>query len=688
VQTHPEIDPLAKTGAWDEVEALWVERLEAAPEDVEFFTGALRALVHHGQQARAESLVELLLDVQREHGDAAAELATVRAALAAWPQSPLLRPALFAALRRVYADRPSLDRLLEHFKTAEAREPHTALVQIETWLRWDVGRHVHMANRGLGRVTEINLGLATLRVEFAGQQKMSLRLAEAEKLLVALEPDHFLLVKATDPARLQAQAEADSGGLLAHLFRSVQRPLAASEIKEHLNGIVPESRWATWWKKATADARLASAGGKRPTYTWSASGAEADGALRAAFAAAGGRDRLEMARKHAGRSPAWAAELARGVGATLAAARSHDPGLALEAALTLEKLGGADGSGPAALLDVEDPIALVAAVEDRGLRERALEIVRRERQDWQELYARHLRTEGDARTLAVVYDALRAADPARLERSVDDILARPHTSPRAFVWLCRELRRRPELGPKADWTLLRRLVDAQSSDAFRGQRAPVRELLDAQLGPHLIDKLERDQAEQFMLLLQRDSGLEDHRKEPLRRLVLQKHPALRESAAEEEKLYTTAEALERKRAEFEQITRTDIPRNADEIRKAAAHGDLRENFEYKAARERHEMLSSRAKSLHDELGRARALDPAAIDPARVRVGTTVTLRPRAGGEPRVLTILGPWDSDPGRGIVSYLAPAVHPLLGRAPGDSVQFVDEHFTIESIRVWRQA
>ena len=58
-----------------------------------------------------------------------------------------------------------------------------------------------------------------------------------------------------------------------------------------------------------------------------------------------------------------------------------------------------------------------------------------------------------------------------------------------------------------------------------------------------------------------------------------------------------------------------------EIRKAAAHGDLRENFEYKAAREKQEMLSSRAKNLHDELRRARALDAGGIDASAIRVGT-------------------------------------------------------------------
>ena len=122
------------------------------------------------------------------------------------------------------------------------------------------------------------------------------------------------------------------------------------------------------------------------------------------------------------------------------------------------------------------------------------------------------------------------------------------------------------------------------------------------------------------------------------------------------------------------------------VRRAAAHGDLRENFEYHAARQRQEMLSSRAKTLHDELQRARALDPASIDPSVIRVGTRVQLTALHAGEmPLHLTILGPWDSDPAQGIVSYLAPAVDALMGKRVGDAVRFGEQDFRVARIDVW---
>jgi transcription elongation GreA/GreB family factor len=100
------------------------------------------------------------------------------------------------------------------------------------------------------------------------------------------------------------------------------------------------------------------------------------------------------------------------------------------------------------------------------------------------------------------------------------------------------------------------------------------------------------------------------------------------------------------------------------------------------------MLSSHAKRLHDDLRRARGLDPTGIDASAVRVGTRVTLEPVGNGaERRTLVLLGPWDSDPATGILSYLAPAVQPLLGKRPGERVRFGDADYVVGSIEVWRR-
>lgn len=684
----PELKLLADGGRFDEFEELWLARIDESPTDHDFFVGGTQVMLRAGEETRATMLLQLLLEAHREQGDARAELDLLKPALRLWPQSPVLRPALLDCLQRVYADRPSLENLALHFRLAEAADPIAALAAMETWLHFDVGRSVLLQGRGMGRVREINLALGTLRVEF-GETRLSLRLGEAQKLLVALEPGHFLLEKLEKPQDLAALAESDPSAILEKVFSSFDRGLAVAELRELFSGVVPAANWNSWWKRARANPRLSSTSGSRPVFSWSRSGAEADASLLGSFQAASPREQIDMARKHAARSPKLAALFVRGVARIVRESRAEDPGLALEAALALEKLPEAADADPGIdagqLLDLHDPVPTIAEVADRGLRERALALLRERRENWAEFYARLLRAENDTRTLGTLYDAL-AEEPAVRNRAVDEVLSRPQIAPRLFVWLCREMRRRPELESRADWGLLRRLLDAHTEEAFRSLRVPLRELFDAGgLGGLLAQRLTLEQAEQLLAILTRELGLEEHRKDLLRRIVLERFPELRE--AEEEVLYTTPEALERKRAEFEQITRFDIPRNAEEIRKAAAHGDLRENSEYKAAREKHEMLSSRAKTMHDELRRSRTIDPGNLDISRVRVGTRLRLEPTSGGRARELTILGPWDSDPGNGIVSYLAPAVQALLGLGLGDCIRFQDAEYRIAEIASWRQ-
>ena len=98
-------------------------------------------------------------------------------------------------------------------------------------------------------------------------------------------------------------------------------------------------------------------------------------------------------------------------------------------------------------------------------------------------------------------------------------------------------------------------------------------------------------------------------------------------------------------------------------------GDLRENFEYKAARQRHEYLTARAEQLAKDLGRSRPVDIGRVDCSQVRVGTRVRLE-SADGAAQVITILGPWESAPEDGVLSYLSEVAQTLLGHSPGDQV------------------
>ena len=140
-------------------------------------------------------------------------------------------------------------------------------------------------------------------------------------------------------------------------------------------------------------------------------------------------------------------------------------------------------------------------------------------------------------------------------------------------------------------------------------------------------------------------------------------------------------ALEAELAELEGPRRKEA---IQAIKTAREFGDLSENFEYHAARQKHEYLSARIAALADELSRTRVLDPSRIDASEVRVGTRVRLRGDTGSE-RDIVILGPWDSKPENAVYSYQSEFAQRLLGAHPGDRVNLVEGPVEIVAISPW---
>jgi transcription elongation factor GreA len=146
-------------------------------------------------------------------------------------------------------------------------------------------------------------------------------------------------------------------------------------------------------------------------------------------------------------------------------------------------------------------------------------------------------------------------------------------------------------------------------------------------------------------------------------------------------------SLERRKAEYEELVKKKIPENTKEIGIARSYGDLRENFEFKAAKQMQSVLMRRKTELEQMLHNARGTSFENPDTSRVSIGTIVTLRDEETKKEETYTILGAWDGDPDRHIISYQTAIGQALLGREIGETVSLNTEHstaqFTIVSIQ-----
>jgi transcription elongation factor GreA len=146
-------------------------------------------------------------------------------------------------------------------------------------------------------------------------------------------------------------------------------------------------------------------------------------------------------------------------------------------------------------------------------------------------------------------------------------------------------------------------------------------------------------------------------------------------------------SLEKRQAEYEELVKVKIPANTKEIALARSYGDLSENFEFKAAKQMQSVLMRRKAELEQMLHNARGTSFEKPDTSRVSIGTVVTVRNAETNKEETYTILGAWDGDPDRHIISYQTAIGQALLGHEVGETVSLNTDHgtaqFTIISIQ-----
>ena len=191
--------------------------------------------------------------------------------------------------------------------------------------------------------------------------------------------------------------------------------------------------------------------------------------------------------------------------------------------------------------------------------------------------------------------------------------------------------------------------------------------------------------------------LEPEYKQQLRNGIIGKYPDFKfqekEVKTEAPKgLWVTAKMLAVKKDLAEDIEKRQLVEIGEEVKEAKEKGDLKENAEYIAAKEKQHRLNDQFNRLKEELARAIPVDINTANTSMVSFGTTVTLHNNLENRDDVYTILGPWESNVDAGIISYLSPLGNNLLDARVGDHLTFViNEHpydLEVKSIERWVEA
>jgi transcription elongation factor GreA len=141
----------------------------------------------------------------------------------------------------------------------------------------------------------------------------------------------------------------------------------------------------------------------------------------------------------------------------------------------------------------------------------------------------------------------------------------------------------------------------------------------------------------------------------------------------------TAKGAERLRAEVERLKSIERPRITAAIAEARAHGDLKENAEYHAAREQQSFCEGRINELEAALSYAEVIDVARLNPnGKIVFGATVELTDEDSGEDVTYQIVGDLEADIKQRLISVSSPFARALIGKSEGDSFEFQAQNGT----------
>ena len=184
-----------------------------------------------------------------------------------------------------------------------------------------------------------------------------------------------------------------------------------------------------------------------------------------------------------------------------------------------------------------------------------------------------------------------------------------------------------------------------------------------------------------MRALQATNCFDDMDKRSLLGRIVKEFPSIQtmisgDQVKEDNALIVSWPSLERRKLEYEELVKEKIPANSKEIAIARSYGDLRENHEFKAAKEMQKLLLSRKGELEFDLTRARATDFSDATTDQVTVGNKVHVTNLETNKQESFIVLGAWDGDPDNQTLSYLTPLGQAFLGKKPGDEAKLeVDE-------------
>ncbi len=541
---------------------------------------------------------------------------------------------------------------------------------------------------GFGTIKRLDDFYKRVTVDFAGKPGHTLPFGVACTNLTRAPHDHLLTRRHNDPEFVKRLTSEQPGELVRLALRSFgEMPVTKLEDVLVKNGFVPAAHWKSFWEAARkalksdplvtipakrADPILIRAEAESYGDTWFEAFAVNRDPLKILEAV----EELERSDKVAGLEAAQRGVLEERLAFAVKGAHNTDPALYARLAVAVSRLGFLTPPAEQLHAHLWEQQRFIKAAEALAVRDVAA-------------MTTFLLAEGGTAALRML-DALPLMPFSLLNEVLTSLKAMPEAAE-----ACRRLLAQPKAPPTlVNWVFRFRkelnwqlpplidllnhaivLVEAKlSGEALRMQNNLKQLFEQPKWLDTVFEELEVPQRQLLFERIQASTAWDPstHRSLIGRMLKLDPSLAERKKALSQQPQaairLTSWRSLAERQLQYKKLIEVELPKNSHDIAVARSYGDLRENFEYQAAKDYQRQLLQRQSEMQLELKLVKGTDFAGVPCAKVAPGTTVVLRMADGGS-RTYTVLGEWDRDEQLNIISNKTRMALCLEGKAAGDT-------------------
>ena len=686
------------------VREIWLKLVDYCPEDIDFFFHVQKKIASLISPDKAAMLLMDLYGNYKGKKDWNTALDILKLVIDYDDKNPSIRKELIECYSGKYSSHSRLQDYLKLSNISQSyRSLHEAMDDFEKHIVFDVGNFVFHRTWNIGRIASVKGDEVTIDFAKSRGHRMSLKMAIDS--LMPLSKDHIWVLKAIWPKeKLKDKIKNDPVWALRTIIKSFDNRADLKRVKAELvTAVLTASEWNSWSTKAKeklkTDSSFGNASDDISTFIVRDRPLSFEEKVYIQFKAEKNYfDRVQYFRDYIETNDfdsEYFSEMLAYFSSFLKSYQSVDEHV-VSSFLLLKDLATryprlqqhVTGKFADIFAQIENPLAIYLNIKDSDLRNAYIQHIKNFVPAWPEIFIKLLPY---ARSMKML-DALKTAGhSAKLKKMGMDIVENYKDYREAFIWLIKDLRDEPwfaELGivyEKILLTLLHILditykeIDnhKDTSENRKVNRLVQNILFKENVLEQFLLETNIETTERVYALLMDIKEVDPAIKMNIKRKISEKYPNLR-FFGEEEKLtvsrglMVTAEKYEEKQKLLQKIMEDDVPQNQKEIAFALSLGDLRENAEYKAAKEKQDELNARVGKLKNELERAQIFDKSTISVSKISFGTKVILTNELNNEKEVYTILGPWESDPASDIISYLSPLGKKIFNHKVGERLSF----------------